>query len=72
MPGTILVTGDIVINKIDKISSCSSSGVERAWGRQTNIINAKLCEILVQGCMSKETIEDYNGISSDGRRCNFK
>lgn len=37
----------------------------RAWGRQTNMINAKLREILA-GDKSDEATEDYNGLSSDG------
>lgn len=44
--------------------------VGRAWGSQTNIINAKLCEIL-EGDKSSETIEDFNGISSDGEELQY-
>lgn len=42
----------------------------RAWGSQTNIINAKLCEIL-EGDKFSETIEDFNGIRSDGEELQY-
>ena len=42
----------------------------RAWGRQTTVINSKLCEIL-EGDRFDETTEDCNGVNDNGEEVHF-
>ena len=44
--------------------------VGRGWGRQTTIINSKLCEIL-EGDRFDETTEDCNGVNDNGEEVHF-